>query len=267
MGFLFADKDFTKTVNTKVIDGRDFRQGDTNSVIFNKEAIRLMGISSPVGKEINWAGKQRMIVGVVDNMVMTSPYEAASPMMVCYEDNWSNFTNIRVAQNTDIRKALVILESTYKKYSPEYPFEYRFIDDEFNQKFINEQLIGKLSIIFAGLSIFVCCLGLFGLVSFTIERRTKEIGIRKVLGASVQQVLVLMSKEFLLLVVLAFLVAIPAAWWGMSEWLKNFNYRINIGVGVFALVGGITLMIALLTVGLNASAAALRNPVKTLRSE
>jgi putative ABC transport system permease protein len=267
IGFLFSNSDFTKTLNARLIDGRDFRTGDSNTVIFNKEAIRLMGLENPVGREITWAGRQRTIVGVVDNMVMTSPYEAASPLMVAYDDKWAGFTNIRLNEGTDISKALSIIEATYKKFSPEYPFEFRFIDDEFNQKFLNEQLIGKLAIIFAGLSIFVCCLGLFGLVSFTIERRTKEIGIRKVLGASVQQVLVLMSKEFLVLVGLAFLVAIPAAWWAMNEWLKNFNYRISIGAGVFVLVGSITLIIALLTVGLNASAAALRNPGKTLRSE
>ncbi|MCG2617157.1 ABC transporter permease [Terrimonas sp. NA20] len=267
IGFLFSNNDFTKTLNAKLIDGRDFCDGDSNTVIFNKEAIRLMGLESPVGREITWAGRQRTIVGVVDNMVMTSPYEAASPMMVAYDNKWSGFANIRLNEGVDVRKSLSLIEAAYKKFSPEYPFEFRFIDDEFNQKFLNEQLIGKLAVIFAGLSIFVCCLGLFGLVSFTIERRTKEIGIRKVLGASVQQVLVLMSREFLILVGLAFLVAIPAAWWAMNEWLKNFNYRINIGAGVFLLVGSITLIIALVTVGLNASAAALRNPGKTLRSE
>jgi ABC-type antimicrobial peptide transport system permease subunit len=267
IGFLFANKDFTKTLNAKMIDGRDFRDGDTNTVILNKEAIRLMGFDSPVGREITWAGRSRMIIGVVDNMVMTSPYEAASPLMIAYDDKRGGFANLRLNEGADVSKALSVIEASYKKFSPEYPFEFRFIDDEFNQKFLNEQLIGKLAVIFAGLSIFVCCLGLFGLVSFTIERRTKEIGIRKVLGASVQQVLVLMSKEFLVLVGLAFLVAIPAAWWAMNEWLKNFNYRIDIGAGVFLLVGSITLIIALITVGLNASAAALRNPGKTLRSE
>lgn len=267
IGFLFSDQNFVTTLNAKMLEGRDFRQGDSNSVIFNKEAIRLMGMSSPVGKEINWAGRQRRIIGVVDNMVMTSPYESATPMMVSYEDRWSGFTNLRLVPGVDIHKAVSTIETVYKKYNKEYPFEFRFIDDEFNKKFINEQLIGQLAVIFAGLSIFVCCLGLFGLVSFTIERKTKEIGIRKVLGASVQQVLMLMSKEFLILVGLAFLVAIPAAWWAMNEWLKNFSYRIDIGIGVFLMVGAITLVIALLTVGLNASAAALRNPVKTLRSE
>ncbi|MET0466331.1 MAG: ABC transporter permease [Chitinophagaceae bacterium] len=267
IGFLFSNNDFAKTLNARMIEGRDFRDGDSNTVIFNKEAIRLMGLQSPVGREITWAGRQRLIVGVIDNMVMTSPYEAASPMMIAYDNKWAGFTNIRLNEGKDVQKALSVIEASYKKFSPEYPFEFRFIDEEFNQKFLNEQLIGKLAIIFAGLSIFVCCLGLFGLVSFTIERRTKEIGIRKVLGASVQQVLVLMSKEFLVLVGLAFLVAIPAAWWAMNEWLKNFNYRISIGAGVFLMVGSITLIIALITVGLNASAAALRNPGKTLRSE
>jgi putative ABC transport system permease protein len=172
-----------------------------------------------------------------------------------------------LAKNADLKNALTAVEKTYKKYSIEYPFEYKFIDEEFNQKFINEQLIGKLSVIFAGLAIFICCLGLFGLVASSIERRRKEIGIRKVLGASLQQLLFLMSKEFLWLVALAFVVAIPIAWWGMNKWLQNYSYRTNVSVGVFAMVGIVILFIALLTVSLNASRAALSNPVKTLRSE
>ena len=138
---------------------------------------------------------------------------------------------------------------------------------DFKQKFNNEQLIGTLSVIFAGLAIFVCCLGLFGLVASSIEQRKKEIGIRKVLGASVQSLLILMSKEFLFLVALAFLIAIPAAWWAMNKWLQNYDYHINLHFGIFALVGVITLLIALATVSLNASKAAVANPVKSLRTE
>lgn len=267
IGFLFAGDDFTKTLNVKMFDGRDFRAGDTNTVLCNKEAIKLMGLKSPVGSKINWAGRDRTIIGVIDNMVMTSPYEAPSPLMVVYEQNWSRNILVRLANNADVHKSLAVIEGIDKKYSAEYPFEYRFADEDFNRKFSNEQLIGKLSIIFSALAIFVCCLGLFGLVSFSIERRTKEIGVRKVLGASVQQLLMLMSKEFFILVVLAFLVAVPIAWWSMNEWLKNFTYRINIGLGVFLLVAIVTLLVAIITVSLNASKAAIASPVKNLRTQ
>ena len=235
--------------------------------MFNREAIKIMGLKDPVGSKINWAGRERTIVGVIDNMVITSPYINADPLMVSYEDRWSGRLNVRLQQNADVKKAMAAIESTYKKYSVEYPFEFRFVDEVFNQKFINEQLIGSLSVIFAGLAIFICCLGLFGLVASSIERRKKEIGIRKVLGATVQNLLMLMSREFLVLVFMAFVVAIPVAWWGMNKWLQNFAYRTDIDLATFFLVGLITLVIALVTVSLNASKAALSSPVKTLRSE
>lgn len=267
IGFLFSYSDFAKTLKVDVLEGRDFNTGDSNKVLFNKEAIKVMGLKSPVGSKITWAGKERTIVGVIDNMVMTSPYAPADPLMVVYEDKWSSKTNIRLNDRADIKQSLAKVENIYKKYSSEYPFEFRFVDDIFNQKFANEQLIGKLSVIFAGLAIFVCCLGLFGLVASSIERRKKEIGIRKVLGATIQSLLLLMSKEFLMLVALAFLIAIPAAWWAMNKWLQNYAYRVDVGFDVFALVGIIILVIALVTVSLNASKAALTSPVKTLRNE
>ncbi|WP_423147749.1 ABC transporter permease [Rubrolithibacter danxiaensis] len=267
IGFLFADGGFSKTINAKMLNGRDFSDGDSNSVIFNKEAVKLMGLKSPVGSEITWAGKKRTIVGVIDNMVMVSPYEAASPLMICYEDKWSGSMNIRLSDKADVRKSLVTIENVYKKYSPEYPFEYKFVDDDFNLKFNTEDLIGKLSLLFAGVAIFICCLGLFGLVSFSIERRAKEIGVRKVLGASIRQLLLLMSKEFLLLVAFAFFVAVPAAWWGMNEWLKNYAYRINISIGIFVLVGFSVLLLTIITVCLNALKSAIVNPIKSLRTE
>ena len=236
--------------------------------MFNKEAIRLMGLQDPVGKDITWGGsRKKRIVGIIDNMVVTSPYEAPSPLMIAYENNWSGYMDVRLKDKADVRAAIAAIGNVYKQYSSDYPFEYRFVDEAFNEKFATEQLIGKLSAIFSGLAIFVCCLGLFGLVSFSIERRTREIGIRKVLGANVSQLLVLMSKEFLWLVGIAFLVAIPASWWAMNEWLTSFSYRISIQPVMFLIVGGLTLIIALVTVSLNASKAALSNPVKTLRSD
>ncbi|MBZ5855830.1 ABC transporter permease [Flavihumibacter profundi] len=267
IGFLFADEDFSKTLKAMMVEGRDFRNGDSAAVIFNKEAIKLMGIESPVGKTITWAGQERTIVGVIDNMIFTSPYEAASPIMVSYTKDWSGSTMIRLNKGTEIKKAISGIEDIYKKYSAAYPFEMKFSDKEFDLKFSNEKMIGSLSIVFSGLAIFVCCLGLFGLVSFSIEKRTKEIGIRKVLGASVRHLLIIMSKEFLVLVAIAFLVAIPISWMAMNKWLENFSYRTNINLGVFILVGILTLVITIITVSLNAAKTALSNPVKSLRSE
>ncbi|HEY0898331.1 MAG TPA: ABC transporter permease [Sphingobacteriaceae bacterium] len=267
IGFSFAAEDFAKTMQAKVFAGRDFAQGDSNRVIFNREAIRLMGLKDPVGKEITWAGRSREIVGVIDNLVMTSPYEPATPLMLAYEDKWSGRINIRLSDHADVSEAIDAVGKIYKKYSAEYPFEYRFVDEDYQQKFNTEKLISQLSVILASIAIFICCLGLFGLVATSIERRTKEIGIRKVLGASVQGLLFLISREFLVLVLIAFAIAIPAAWWGMNKWLQNFSYRIDISIWLFFLVGFALLFIVALTIGLNASRAALNSPVRSLRTE
>lgn len=267
IGFLFADQGFAKTMNSRMLEGREFRDGDSTAVMFNQAAIKIMGLKDPVGKTVNWAGQDRTIVGIIDNIVFTSPYEAASPIMIAYTKDWSNSTLIRLKKGAEIRSAVAKVEDIYKKYSIAYPFELKFTDKEFEQKFSNEKMIGHLAILFSGLAIFVCCLGLFGLVSFSIEKRTKEIGIRKVLGASVQHLLLLMSKEFMMLVGIAFLVAIPISWMAMNNWLNNFSYRINIGLGIFILVGILILVITVVTVSLNAAQAALSNPVKSLRSE
>lgn len=267
IGFLFTDEGFARTLNTKVLQGREFKKHDSTAVMFNKEAIRLMGLKDPVGTEITWAGDKLTIVGVVDNMVITSPYEPPSPLMINYTDKRSTHINIRLAQTANVQAALAAIEKIYKQYSIEYPFEFQFIDEVFNQKFVNEQLLGKLSVVFAALAIFICCLGLFGLVASAIERRTKEIGIRKVLGASLQSLLLLISKDFLWLVAIAFVIAIPIAWWAMSSWLQNYAYKTEIHLYQFAIVGVATLAIALITISLNASKAALSNPAKTLRTE
>lgn len=267
IGFIFTGADLAKTLQVKILEGRDFQMGDTNNVIFNKEAIKLMGMKNPVGSDITWAGKTRKIVGIVDNMVMTSPYAEAEPLMFSYENNWSGQTNVRLNPDRDIRESLSTIGLIYKKYSPEYPFEYQFVDEDFNRKFANEELIGTLSVIFAGLAVFICCLGLFGLISSSIERRKKEIGVRRVLGASINSLLFLMSKEFLVLVGIAFMIAIPVAWWAMNNWLQSYSYRIDIGISLFLLVGAAILLISFITVGLNASRAALATPVKSLRSE
>lgn len=267
IGFLGTGENFTNIMKAKMIDGRDFKAGDSSVVMFNKEAIRVMKLKNPVGSTITWGGREKRITGIIDDLIMTSPFALPIPLMISYEPNWVGSINIRVKEGADVKKAVALIESNYKKYIPEYPFEYKFADTTFNDKFANEQLIARLAFLFASLAIFICCLGLFGLVSFSIERRTKEIGIRKILGASVQSLLTLMSKEFFVLVIISFAIAIPIAWWLMSEWLSNFSYRINMGIGIFFLVGCITLLICMITVGLNAFKTATSNPVKSLRTE
>ncbi|RYY59487.1 MAG: FtsX-like permease family protein [Chitinophagaceae bacterium] len=267
IAFMFADEGIASTIQARVTEGRDFAKGDSNTILLNREAVRLMGITNPVGSVVNWAGKERRIVGVIDNMVVTSPYEAPGPSMIVFESKWSGVMDIRLSKTSDMAASIATLEKTFRQYSPSFPFEFRFVNEEFNTKFNNEQMIGRLSVVFSGLAIFICCLGLFGLVAFSIERRNREIGIRKVLGASVKSILVLMSREFLLLVGLAFLVAVPIAWWMMSGWLQDYTYRVTIDMWVFVLVGLLILLIAGVTISLNASKAALKNPVKTLRSE
>lgn len=267
IGFLGSGEHFADIMKARMLDGRDFKKGDSNCVILNKEAIRVMKLKNPVGSTINWAGRERRITGIVDDLIMTSPYALPIPLMLAYDPNWIGSLNIRIKRGVEVKKALQLIETIYKNYNTEYPFEYTFADTAFNEKFANEKLIGNLAFIFASLAIFICCLGLFGLVSFSIERRTKEIGIRKILGASVQSLLALMSKEFLLLVFISFAIAIPFAWWLMNTWLSNFSYRIDIGIGIFFFVGIITLLICLITVGLNAFKTATANPVKSLRTE
>ena len=165
------------------------------------------------------------------------------------------------------QKALASIGTIFKKYNPAVPFEYQFVDKEFGKKFSTEELISKLTNIFAGLAIFICCLGLAGLASFTIEKRIREIGIRKVLGATVQQLLLLISKEFLKLVLIAFVIAVPLTWWFMHDWLLKYDYRINISIWMFGIVGLVILLLTLVVVSANTMAAAMRNPVKSLRTE
>jgi len=188
-------------------------------------------------------------------------------MMVFFNPGQSSSISVRLNNSAELQKALSSIESIFKKYNPAYPFEYKFVDKEFEKKFITEDLIRKLANIFSVLAIFICCIGLAGLASFTIEKRFKEIGIRKVLGASVQQVLALISKEFLKLVFIAFLIAVPLTWWLMNNWLQNYTYRISISVWMFGIVGLTVLLLTLLVVGLNTIKAAMSNPVKSLRTE
>ncbi len=265
-----ADVDFAKTLGIKILQGRDFSgtPADSTAIVLNKAAVEALGIKNPIGMQLrNSNGTPHTVIGVTDNVIMDSPFEPVDPMVIYYDQKQANSINIRLNQSVQPQKALQAIETVFKKYNPVYPFEYKFVDQEFEKKFLTEQLVSTITNIFAGLAIFICCIGLAGLVSFTIEKRLREIGIRKVLGATVRQLLMLISKEFLKLVLIAFAIAVPLTWWFMNGWLNKYTYHIHISIWLFAVVGFIILLLTLIVVGLNTMKAAITNPVKSLRSE
>jgi len=265
---LTADVDFSKTMGIKMLEGKDFSgtPSDSSAMILNKAAVEAMGLKNPVGMEMRYA-RSHTVIGVIDNVIMGSPYSPVDPMMIYFDPDGANSISLRLKPSAQLRSTLQQIERIFKKYNPAYPFEYRFVDQEFGKKFITEELINRIVNVFAGLAIFICCLGLAGLASFTIEKRIREIGIRKVLGASVQQVLMLISKEFLKLVLVAFVIAVPFTWWMMNNWLDKYTYHVDISIWLFGFVGIVILLLTLAVVTLNTIGAALRNPVKSLRAE
>ena len=222
-----------------------------------------------VGRQIDRDGGKLTVAGVVKDFVYNNIYGAVEPMMI-FCDPKAEVTHqltVRFKPGIDYKAALASVESVVKKFNPTFPFEYSFVSDDFARLFDGESLIGTLAALFAGLAIFICCIGLAGLASFTIEKRFREIGIRKVLGASVQQVLTLISKEFLKLVLIAFVIAVPITWWGMHNWLQKYTYHIDVSIWLFLAVGFIVLLLTLIVVSMNTIRAALANPAKSLRTE
>jgi len=264
-----TDKDYTRTLGIKMLEGSDFSgmPVDSGTMLLNKAAVDAMQLKNPVGHILRYGPRKFTVIGVIDNVVMSNPYQPVDPLMIYYQPG--NTANISVRLNNGItpQKALASIEGLVKKHSPASLFDYTFADKEFGKKFLTEELISKITNIFAGLAIFICCLGLAGLASFTIEKRIREIGIRKVLGATVSQLLLLISKEFLKLVLVAFVIAVPLTWWAMSNWLEKYTFRIPINPLIFFLVGGMILLLTLVVVGLNTMRAAVRNPTKSLRTE
>ncbi|MEM8523127.1 MAG: ABC transporter permease [Bacteroidota bacterium] len=263
--------DFGKTIGWEVVEGRDFsREFGTDSMAFviNEAAVKYMGIEDPVGKKMTWGDNgDYTIIGVVKNMVMQSPYTAHNQMFFVLDYNRSSNAIVKINPNANPQDALAALEATFKKYDPNNPFEYEFVDQDYAQKFGEEERVGKLAGFFALLAIFISCLGLFAMVSFVAEQRTREIGIRKVLGASIGGIVALLSKDFLLLVVLALFIASPLAYYFMNQWLEGFTYHIEIQWWFFVVAGVLSIGIAFLTVSFQSVKAAVANPIKALRNE
>ncbi|GAB3557471.1 ABC transporter permease [Spirosoma fluminis] len=268
-----TDANFLKTTGTSLLSGReiDVRRYPTDSttVILNETAVRTMQLELPIGTRIHFHDRDWHIVGVVKDFVFASPYDPVNPVVVTGPGSsiGLGWTSIRLNPANSLARNLEITEAIFKKYNPAYPFDYTFADESYKAKFADEQRVGTLTSLFSGLTIFIACLGLFGLAAYTAQQRTKEIGIRKTLGASVTSIVQLLTKEFIYLTVVAFIIGAPIGWYAMQKWLQGYTYRINIGIGVFTLTLSFALLIVLLTVSYQAIKAALVDPVKSLRSE
>lgn len=226
-----------------------------------------MNLKDPIGTQLDLWGGKRELIGVVDDVLMGSPYRPVGPMFIILNPGWINAITVRLEKTNDLPASLKKVEEIFKKYNPAYPFEYDFADVEFAKKFTTIDMTSRLATLFASLAIIITGLGLFGLAAFTAEQRTKEIGIRKVLGASVSGLVTLMSKDFSKLVIASFLLSAPLAWWLLNSYLERYPYRIEISWWVFPLTGVISLAFALIIVSTQALRAAQANPVNSLRNE
>ena len=271
IGSVWVSDTYFKALGMQIVAGRDFSKdihADSGGVILNEAAVRRIGLKEPVGKMVTWncIGASVRVLGVVKDALMESPFKPVQPA-IFYHSDWGNSLLYRLSAHAKTQDALPALAKLFEKYNPAYPWTYRFVDEVYSQKFDLEVLVGRLAGIFAGLAILISCLGLFGLAAFVAEQRTREIGIRKVLGASVSQLWVLLSKDFLLLVLISCMIASPIAFYFLRGWLQQYPYRISIGVGVFVLAAAMAILITVLTVSFQAIRAAMANPVKSIRTE
>ncbi len=273
----YVTPEFMNTSGIKILEGRDFKTSDSTyskklNVLITQSFEKLMGKESAIGKTLRYdqdtSGTTATVVGVVNDYVYGDMYGKPDPVLfLCSSPEHTNKMYLRIKPQSNIEQTLAKIEAVMKKDNPAYPFNCKFVDDQFNAMFLSETLISKLSRVFAALAIIISCLGLFGLAAYTAERRTKEIGVRKVLGASVSGIAALLSKDFLKLVTLSCILAFPVAWWMMNSWLQNYQYRIEISWWIFLIAGLLAIIIAVLTVSFQAIKAAIANPVKSLRTE
>jgi ABC-type antimicrobial peptide transport system permease subunit len=266
-----TDENLVTTAGMKLVEGRDFDlknfPTDSFGVILNESAVKAMGFKNPIGQTVK-DDTTYHVVGVIKDFILQSPYLPMKPMVIeGAHVGWFSVIQMKFNNKNSTAQNLKATEAVFKKYNPEYPFEYHFVDDEYAKKFADEKRTATLAALFAGLTIFISCLGLFGLATYMAENRVKEIGVRKVLGASVAGISALLSKDFLKLVLVSIVIAIPVAWWAMNTWLKDYPYRVSIQWWVFVMAGALSIAIALLTISYQAIKAAVANPAKSLRTE
>ncbi|MBL7873847.1 MAG: ABC transporter permease [Cyclobacteriaceae bacterium] len=265
-----TEYDYTETMGIKMVEGRDFSRdfkSDSMAVIVNQAAVDLMAMDNPIGKKITYNNQQLEIIGVIPNVVMDSPYQPVEAMTIVFSPDWSSTITLRLNKSDNLPESINQLEGVFKKLNPSYPFQYRFADADFEKKFSTINLISRLATIFSSLAIIITCLGLFGLAAFTAEQRTKEVGIRKVMGASISSLVILISKDFSKLVIFGFMISGPIAWWFLTNFLERYTYRISIMWWILPMAGAAALLLALIIVSTQAWKAATVNPSKSLRSE
>jgi ABC-type antimicrobial peptide transport system permease subunit len=261
--------DYGHTIRWTVVKGRDLSRDfltDSGALVMNEAAAKFIGIKDPIGLPMNFYGMHYTCVGIVKNMLANNPYDSIEPALFMGGRYTSNII-IRIKPGLSTHTALTAMEPIFKRYNPASPFLYRFVSDDYAAKFAEEERTGHLAAVFTALAIFISCLGLFGLAAFVAEQRTKEIGVRKVLGASLVTLWGLLSKDFLKLTAIAMLISVPLAWWGMQQWLGGYNFHANLPWWIFAAACAGLLLITLITVSFQSIKAALMNPVKSLRSE
>ncbi len=268
-----SDGSLVKATGMQLISGRDIDLNnyptDSSAVLISEAAVKAMGFKNPIGQVINKEDNGGWhVIGVIKDFILQSPYEPIKPMIIQGPKAiWFNVVHIKFSSAASTAESITAMQKVFRQYNPNYPFEYTFVDEKYAQKFNDEQTTSTLATIFAVLTIFISCLGLFGLAAYMAANRIKEIGVRKILGASVAGIAVLLSKDFIRLVVIAIVIASPVAWWLMYEWLSSYHYRIGISWWIFIAAGGMAVLIALVTVSSQAIKAAVANPVKSLRTE
>jgi ABC-type antimicrobial peptide transport system permease subunit len=268
INILTVGSDFRQTLKTEIVQGRDFSDDfstDSLNYVINEEAARLMGFADPIGKSLRVWGRSGQIIGVVRSFHMASLYSPIAPLIIRYDPTGTGVAFIRI--QGDVQAAIQAIEKVTKTFNPTLPFSYRFLDQEYEATYRSEQIIGLLVRLFAGLAIFISCLGLLGLCAFSAEQRKKELGIRKVHGASAPALVMLLSRDYGTLIVIAIALASPLAWYLADQWLSRFTFRTSIGLSELLLAGLITIVIAGLTVAIKSLQAALQNPVETLREQ
>ncbi|CAN5331643.1 ABC transporter permease [soil metagenome] len=264
------DYDYAKTMGIKMLEGRDFSEefkSDSSAMIINRAGLDVMGVDKPIGMEVEMWSRKWHIVGVIDNVIMDSPFTEVRPGFFLLDNENRNYVTLRLAKTDNTKASLETVESLFKKSNPSYPFGYEFVDVAFASKYNSINLVSTLASVFAFLAMFITGLGLFGLATFTAEQRTKEIGIRKVMGASTGSIVALISKDFTLLVIVGFGLAGPLAWWGMNQYLNQFAYRTEIAWWILPVTGLLALLVTLVIVSSQALRAATTNPTQSLRSE
>jgi hypothetical protein len=267
---LSVSHDYGHTMGWEFVEGRDFsleHSTDSSAIVLNETAVRYMGLENPIDEEITWQGKSYHVIGVIKDMIITSPYEPVKQGVFRLLGNQGLWINVRLNPELGTSTAVAQVEEVFQKLIPAVPFEYTFIDQEYALKFAGEERIGKLASLFASLAIFISCLGLFGMASFVAEQRKKEIGIRKILGASVTNLWGMLSREFIILVGISCAIGIPIAWNYLSGWLNDYYYHTEISVWVFVAASVGALLITLATVSFQTIRAAVVNPISSIRTE